>query len=627
MAEALPSSFAGHWWDAALTQMATLDSKDTFGPLIDLPKGKIAVGARWVFRVKSVEQRIHYGQQHMPAARERRHALRDSVPAGVGNRYTVGDYVATVTSAAHAVRNTSTSLLSFSKSSLSDDDGIRKFSARLCAQGFRQRRGIDFDDNFAPTARATAFFVILALAAQYNLHLRQVDWVAAYLNADMLHDVYIRQPDGFTDHHVPYRVRQLKKALYGTKQGAERWYKTLRDMLFSLGFETIITDPCVFGYNRDGKFMVMSVHTDDGLLAYNDVVFAESLLVQLSAMAEITDQGEPSTLLGMRIRRDPDTGAITLDQAEYIEKVLDDFNMSNCHPVDTPHQPGVHLTKSMSPQSDIERDEMANKPYLKLIGCLTWLAHRCRPDIAYITNVLAQFSSNPGISHWRAGQRVLKYLAGTTTRGIRYERQPQDLLLAYADADWASDPETRRSRSGHVILMAGGPVHWQSRRQDLGAVKVSLSSTHAEIKSLCAVTRQLAWIRTFLDEIGFPRPGPTIVYEDNQGAKAWSGYRRMYGRTKDIEVQFHYTREAVEAGLVVVHKYPSAEMAADYLTKPALSTSFHANLILAGITDTSPRTCAAGGGGSNSISSSTLVQHTDAATHSARLVSAPPAMM
>ncbi|CEO95378.1 hypothetical protein PBRA_009644 [Plasmodiophora brassicae] len=190
----------------------------------------------------------------------------------------------------------------------------------------------------------------------------------------------------------------------------------------------------------------------------------------------------------------------------------------------------------MSPQSDLDRDEMATKPYLKLIGCLTWLAHRCRPDIAYITNVLAQFSSNPGIQHWRAGQRVLKYLAGTMTHGIRYERQPEDRLIAYADADWASDPDTRRSRSGHIILLAGGPVHWQSRRQDLGAVKVSLSSTHAEIKSLCAVTRQLAWIRSFLTEIGFARSSPTIVYEDNQGAKAWSGYRRMDDRTKDIEV-------------------------------------------------------------------------------------------
>ncbi|XXQ31913.1 Integrase catalytic domain-containing protein [Plasmodiophora brassicae] len=564
MADALSSPFAGHWWDAAVTQMATLDAKDTFGPLIDLPKSKIAVGAKWVFRVKS---------------------------------------------------------------SLSGNGGIRKFTARLCAQGFRQRPGIDFDDTFAPTARATAFLVILALAAQHGLHLRQVDWVAAYLNADMLHDVYIRQPDGFTDHHVPYRVRQLQKALYGTKQGAERWYKTLREMLLSLGFESIIADPCVFRYDRDGKFMIMSVHTDDGLLAYNDVPFAESVLEKLSTMAEITDQGEPSTLLGMRIRREPGTGAITLDQAEYIEKVLSDFNMSHCHPVDTPHQPGVHLSTTMSPQSDLDRDEMATKPYLKLIGCLTWLAHRCRPDIAYITNVLAQFSSNPGIQHWRAGQRVLKYLAGTMTHGIRYERQPEDRLIAYADADWASDPDTRRSRSGHIILLAGGPVHWQSRRQDLGAVKVSLSSTHAEIKSLCAVTRQLAWIRSFLTEIGFARSSPTIVYEDNQGAKAWSGYRRMDDRTKDIEVQFHYTREAVEASLIVVHKCPSAEMAADYLTKPALSTSYHANLLLAGIIDTSPRPCAAGGGVSNNVStttSSTCLQHVNAVTHSA--TPCPPAL-
>lgn len=62
----------------------------------------------------------------------------------------------------------------------------------------------------------------------------------------------------------------------------------------------------------------MFVHTDDGLLAYNDVAFADySVLEKLASMAEITDQGEPSTLLSMRIRREPDTGTILFDQAEY----------------------------------------------------------------------------------------------------------------------------------------------------------------------------------------------------------------------------------------------------------------------------------------------------------------------
>ncbi|CEO94751.1 hypothetical protein PBRA_003564 [Plasmodiophora brassicae] len=273
------------------------------------------------------------------------------------------------------------------KSSLSGDGGIRKFTARLCAQGFRQRPGIDFDDTFAPTARATAFHIILALAPQHGLHLRQ----STFDNQTGLLTLVSHIEFGTSERLCTAPGRAPSD---GTRRSAKSCCR----------FESIIADPCVFRYDRDGKFMIMSVHTDDGLLAYNDVPFAESVLEKLSTMAEITDQGEPSTLLGMRIRREPGTGAITLDQAEYIEKVLSDFNKTQCHPVNTPHQPGVHLSASMSPRTALERDEMANKPYLKVIGCLTWLAHRCRPDIAYITNVLAQFSSNPGIQHWRAGQ-------------------------------------------------------------------------------------------------------------------------------------------------------------------------------------------------------------------------------
>lgn len=63
-------------------------------------------------------------------------------------------------------------------------------------------------------------------------------------------------------------------------------------------------------------------------MAYNNVAFVELALAKLAKMAEITDQHEPSTLLGVRIRRDPDTGAARLAQAEYIANVLDGFNIS-----------------------------------------------------------------------------------------------------------------------------------------------------------------------------------------------------------------------------------------------------------------------------------------------------------
>lgn len=124
-------------------------------------------------------------------------------------------------------------------------------------------------------------------------------------------------------------------------------------------------------------------------------------------------------------------------------------------------------------------------------------------------------------------------------------------------------------------------MYWQSCRQDLGAVKViRLGPTSVER------------IESFRAAILFR---PSIVYEGSQIAKAWSGYRRMDGRSKDIEAQFHYTREAVEARPKRC-QFAHAIDADYYLsTKPATSTPSHTIIYapVAGICDTSSGPCAA----------------------------------
>ena len=525
MGQALASPYAGYWWDAAMTQMGTLEGAGTFGPVTSLPKGKTATGSTWVFKVKP---------------------------------------------------------------NLSSDGSVRKFSARLCAQGFAQKAGFDYDKTFAPTACPTSMLAVLALAAQHGLHTRQIDFIAAYLNGVMEHEVYMRQAAGFVDQADPCGVRRLVKAIYGTKQGAERWHEAIVNLLIrDIGFTRTTADPCVFILHADHRVMIIGLHTDDCLIAHNDTVWADTIIQRLHATFPLDDQGAPSRLLGMRVRREGATGAITIDQEEYVDEILAKFNMADCNPVATPHQPGLYFSKTMSPATDTDRAAMADVPYLGMLGSLQWLAHRCRPDIAGAVNVLSEYASNPGRAHWTGLKRILAYLKGTRSLGIRFEMQSNPNMTTWADADWAGDPDTRRSRTGTVVTLAGGAIFWLSRRQDLGATKVALSSTHAEIKSLCAAARITAWLRLLLTELGFPPTGPTRVLEDNRGAKAWSGYRRMDQRTKDIEVQYHYSREAVEAGIIQVDSCATADMAADYLTKPSSGVVFKANLQAIGVTDTS----------------------------------------
>ena len=156
---------------------------------------------------------------------------------------------------------------------MTSDGFIQKFKCRICAKGFPEIAGIDFQETFAPTKNSTSILTILAITAQHQLYLRQIDWIAAYLNGVMEHEVYMKMPDGTT--------RQMLKAFYGTRQGAERWHAPLLQAFINLWFTRTIADPSVFVIRKEIRVMIIGVHTDDGLIAINDNEFASDMISKL----------------------------------------------------------------------------------------------------------------------------------------------------------------------------------------------------------------------------------------------------------------------------------------------------------------------------------------------------------
>jgi len=87
-----------------------------------------------------------------------------------------------------------------------------------------------------------------------------------------------------------------------------------------------------------------------------------------------------------------------------------------------------------------------------------YLAVATRPDLAYSVGILSRFLDSPTEEHWNAGKRVLRYLSGTTDIGITYGHDGSNNLIAYSNADWANCVNTRRSTSGIVLMLNGGPI-------------------------------------------------------------------------------------------------------------------------------------------------------------------------
>lgn len=115
--------------------------------------------------------------------------------------------------------------------------------------------------------------------------------------------------------------------------------------------------------------------------------------------------------------------------------------------------------------------------YQRLVGRLIYLSHT-RPDIAYAVSVVNQFMHAPSEEHLHAVNRILRYLKGTPGKGLLFSKHGVSSIEGYtdADADWAGDQTTRKSKSGYFTFVNGNLVTWRSKKQKV----VAQSSAEAE---------------------------------------------------------------------------------------------------------------------------------------------------
>ena len=144
------------------------------------------------------------------------------------------------------------------------DGSLDKFKARLVARGFSQIEGKDFFKTFAPVTDYTTARIFLAITAVNKLALVQLDVKNAFLYGAMDADVYMKQPDGYTD--GTYKVCKLIKSLYGLKQSPRMWYLKLEEALNKQLFSKSTSDEALF-IKKEGGAVYCLVYVDDILMA------------------------------------------------------------------------------------------------------------------------------------------------------------------------------------------------------------------------------------------------------------------------------------------------------------------------------------------------------------------------
>src|SRR5882724_2311928 len=164
----------------------------------------------------------------------------------------------------------------------------------------------------------------------------------------------------------------------------------------------------------------------------------------------------------------------------HIESIAKHLHLEDAHPVTTPLDPHIVLSKDLGPTSEEEKIWMKKIPYLTAVGSIIYAATATCPDVAYAIQHLSQFNCNPGNAHWTTAQHVIWYLYATKTRSLVLGG-PEIKLTGWVDSDWGACTDTHHSMSSYAFSLSLSLVSWSSKKQPT----IVTSSTEAEYIASC----------------------------------------------------------------------------------------------------------------------------------------------
>lgn len=369
------------------------------------------------------------------------------------------------------------------------------------------------------------------------------------------------------------------------------WYACLHEALTDYGMKRISHDQAIWRLLH----IAVSAHVDD-IMIIGRKAEAASLKNFLANRYKFKDLGPTVKYIGVYILRDRENKRLLLNQAPYVQEILDSLDMANCTPSAIPMDPRESWEKK---ETDVDLKPAEIKLYQKVIGQLMYLMLATRPDIAYSVTKLAQFAASPTERHWKGIIHVLRYLQSHDSVRLCLGNPvnplpmlptnvPANSLIGFFDASLMDCKLSRKSTGAYVFFLQGACVSWASKKQGL----VALSSTEAEFIAGTEAARELAWIISFCEDLVY-KVGMPFLLGDNQGALAMARNNDFRPRTKHIHARERYITEMVQQGRCKVDYVATRHMVADTLTKalPRERLDIHTRLMGLSYSEESKRTC------------------------------------
>ena len=463
-----------------------------------------------------------------------------------------------------------------------------KLKARICADGSKQKRYLAPEESVAsPTSSNEGTIASFMIDAYERRMIAVLDIPGAYLHAGVKHDkrrVLLKLKGIFVDlmckanpkyrKYVCYKKGEkvlylkLLRALYGCIESALLWYELFTSKLKSMGFELNPYDKCVANKMVNGKQCTVLWYVDDVKISHVDKKVVESIVAALEEEFGSVNPtyGNDQEYLGMKFKIDDDR-MLHIDMRDQVSEIIQDFsgnvNLS-------PSSPAARNLMNVNENSEL-LDKDKGDEFHSTVAKLLYLEKRGRPDLEPTIAFLSTRVSGPNENDWYKLERVMSFL--NKTKGDIRTIGCDDIrkLYSWIDASFAVH-NNMRSHTGGTMSYGWGIIHAKSSKQKLN----TKSSTEAEVVGLSEYLPYNIWLINFMSAQGYPVID-NIVYQDNQSAIRMerNGRNSCTGNSRHIHIRYFFVKDRVDKKEVKIQYCPTAEMLADFFTKPLQGALFH----------------------------------------------------
>ena len=460
-----------------------------------------------------------------------------------------------------------------------------------CVNGGPMKQGLHFDQSYCPTSGYSSLRIILCVASVFGLQIYMLDVHNAFQCTPLAENeksppIYVTMPPlyikWFMKSHPNFQLDQNEKYvlqmfmnMQGNKQASRGLYKLLTKMFATIGLFPLSVDSAIFAMSRRSNIIIVSVQTDDLLLATNSVDLKDEVLHTLLSAFKVTTQ-EGTVLKYLNFRIIQSTHGVSIDQTTHIQELVNTYTPIDMklQIVDTPlradRQFQTEIANSI-PSSPAELKQLENEfgfKFSSLYGALLHVSTSSKPDLSNAINRLGIFQSGPNRLAFQSLFRCVQYLRCHPNVPLMYSRKPfttessfqshfskstsdtalrvPHCLCGHVDSSFAPFKESRHSVTGCIETLGTTAIGWKTTKQ----LSCSTSATEAETRAYYLEAKIIRKLRTTMQQIGLrlrdATPvipsfetnfnSPTPIFEDNKGTRDMLNAEQLTSNLKHMDI-------------------------------------------------------------------------------------------